>query len=82
MMSKKFIPVILVLTAASVFLAFQTRGSVDGDNPKSKYTKIIRNVGVLLEQGHYSPKTIDDNFSKLVLKKFVGLHINTVNFNV
>jgi len=70
-MSKKFIPVILVLTAASVFLAFQTRGSADSDNPKSKYTKIIRNVGVLLEQGHYSPKTIDDNFSKLVLKKFI-----------
>jgi len=71
MMSKKFIPVILVLTAASVFLAFQTQGSVDRDNPKSKYTKIIRNVGVLLEQGHYSPKTIDDNFSKQVLKKFI-----------
>ncbi len=64
-------PVILVLTAASVFLAFQTRGSSDSDNPKSKYTRIIRNVGVLLEQGHYSPKTIDDNFSKLVLKKFI-----------
>jgi carboxyl-terminal processing protease len=71
MMSKKFIPVILVLTAASVFVAFQTHGSTDGDNPKSKYTRIIRNVGVLLEQGHYSPKNIDDNFSKLVLKKFI-----------
>jgi carboxyl-terminal processing protease len=71
MMSKKFMPVILVLTAASVFLAFQTHGSTDGDNPKSKYTRIIRNVGVLLEQGHYSPKNIDDNFSKLVLKKFI-----------
>ena len=71
MMSKKFIPVILVLTAASFFIAFQSRGSADHDNPKSKYTKIIRNVGVLLEQGHYSPKPIDDNFSKLVLKKFI-----------
>lgn len=71
MMSKKFIPVILVLTAASLFLAFQTQGRSDSDNPKSKYTRIIRNVGLLLEQGHYSPKTIDDNFSKLVLKKFV-----------
>jgi carboxyl-terminal processing protease len=71
MMSKKFIPVMLVLTAASVFLAFQTQGSTDRDNPKSKYTKIIRNVGVLLEQGHYSPKSINDDFSKLVLKKFI-----------
>ena len=70
MMSKKFIPVILVLTVASLFAAFQTQGKSDHDNPKSKYTRIIRNVGLLLEQGHYSPKTIDDSFSKLVLKKF------------
>jgi carboxyl-terminal processing protease len=71
MMSKKFIPVVLVLTAASFFVAFQTKGRSENDNPKSKYTRIIRNVGLLLEQGHYSPKTIDDNFSKLVLKKFI-----------
>lgn len=71
MMSKKFIPVILVLTLASLFIAFQTQGKSDNDNPKSKYTKIIRNVGSLLEQGHYSPQKIDDHFSKLVLKKFI-----------
>jgi len=72
MMSKKFIPVILVLTATSLFVAFQTQGKPDDrDNPKSKYTRIIRNVGLLLEQGHYSPKAINDNFSKEVLKKFI-----------
>ncbi|MBK8610808.1 MAG: carboxy terminal-processing peptidase [Chitinophagaceae bacterium] len=71
MMSKKFIPVVLVLTAASLFVAFQTQGRTDSDNPKSKYTRIIRNVGMLLEQGHYSPKTIDDSFSRLVLAKFI-----------
>jgi carboxyl-terminal processing protease len=70
MMSKKFLPVILVLTGASLFLAFQTQGRSDNDNPKSRYTKVLRNVGMLLEQGHYSPKKIDDNFSKLVLKRF------------
>ncbi len=72
MMSKKFLPVVLVLTAASLFLAFQTQGKSEHDNPKSKYTRIIRTVGVLLEQGHYSPKKIDDDFSKLVIKKFIG----------
>ncbi|MBK8787139.1 MAG: carboxy terminal-processing peptidase [Chitinophagaceae bacterium] len=71
MMSKKFIPVILVLTAASLFVAFQSQGKPDNDNPKSKYTRIIRNVGLLLEQGHYSPKPINDDFSKTVLKKFI-----------
>lgn len=71
-MSRKFIPVILVLTAASFFIAFQTQGLSDKDNPKSRYTRILRNVGMLLEQGHYSPKPIDDNFSKLVLEKFIA----------
>ena len=72
-MSKKFIPVVLVLTAASLFLAFQSQGKNDNneDNPKSRYAKILRNVGILLEEGHYSPKKIDDNFSKEVFKKFV-----------
>ncbi|RYY69737.1 MAG: tail-specific protease [Chitinophagaceae bacterium] len=72
MMSKKFIPVILVLTAASFFVAFQSQGKNDDtDNPRSRYAKILRNVGVLLEEGHYSPKKIDDAFSKDVFTKFV-----------
>lgn len=71
MMSKKFIPVILVLTGASLFLAFQTQGKNDtDDNPKSKYAKVLRYVGMYLEEAHFSPKKIDDGFSKLVLKKF------------
>ncbi|RYY48408.1 MAG: PDZ domain-containing protein [Chitinophagaceae bacterium] len=72
MMSKKFIPVILVLTAASFFVAFQSQGrNDDKDNPRSRYAKILRNVGVLLEEGHYSPKKIDDAFSKEVFNKFI-----------
>jgi carboxyl-terminal processing protease len=72
MMSKKFIPVILVLTGASLFVAFQSQGKNDtDDNPKSRYSKVLRNVGILLEEGHYSPKKIDDAFSTVVLKKFI-----------
>jgi carboxyl-terminal processing protease len=71
MMSKKFIPVILILTGASLFVAFQSQGKTENeDNPKSRYSKVIRNVGILLEEGHYSPKKIDDAFSQEVLKKF------------
>ena len=70
MMSKKILPIILVLTGAGLFLTFQTQGKSDNDNPKSKYAKVLRNVGMLLEQGHYSPKKIDDKFSKQVFKKF------------
>ncbi len=72
-MSRKFLPVMLVLTAASLFIAFKTlgRGDMDKDNPKSKYAKVLRNVGILLEEGHYSPRKINDDFSKLVFKKFL-----------
>ena len=69
-MNKKFFPVLLVLTVASFFFAF-SRSSSASDNPKSKNEKILHNVGLLLEQGHYSPKKIDDNFSAAVLKAFV-----------
>lgn len=71
-MSKKFLPVLLVLTGASLFLAFRTQGKTekDDDNPRMRYAKVLRNVGVLLEEGHYSPKKIDHNFSKQVLQKF------------
>ena len=68
-MSKKFLPVLLVLTVGSLFVAFQTQGR-GGDNPKTKNEKILRNVGLLLEQGHYSPRIIDDSFSTAVLHRF------------
>ena len=71
-MSKKIIPVILALTGAGLFIAFQTEGRAGTDeNPKIRYSKILRNVGILLEEGHYSPRKIDDAFSKDVYKKFI-----------
>ncbi len=71
-MSKKFIPIMLVLVAAGIFIAFKSQGSNEptGENPKAKFAKILKNVGILLEEGHYNPKKIDDVFSKAVLKRF------------
>ena len=69
-MSKKFFPVFLVLTGTILFLAFQSQGKSE-DNPKSKNEKIIQNVGMLLEEGHLSPRIINDDFSKLVMKRFL-----------
>ncbi|MEJ7589110.1 MAG: carboxy terminal-processing peptidase [Ferruginibacter sp.] len=68
-MSKKFFPVFLVLTGTILFLAFQTQGRTD--DPKSKNEKILQTVGMVLEQGHFSPKKIDDSFSRLVLNRFI-----------
>jgi carboxyl-terminal processing protease len=72
-MSRKLLPVMLVLAAASLFLAFRSLGSTNNDgrdNPKSKFSRVLRNVGILLEEGHYSPRKLNDDFSKLVMKKF------------
>ena len=71
-MSKRIIPVIIALTIASVFIAFKSQGSADTDDtPKARYSKVMRNVGLLLEEGHYQPKAIDDAFSKEVFKEFI-----------
>ena len=73
MMSKKFIPVMLVLMSVGLFIGFKSMGKSESskeENPKLRYAKILKNVGILLEEGHFSPKKIDDEFSKAVLKRF------------
>jgi carboxyl-terminal processing protease len=71
-MSKKFIPVLVLLICGGLFVTYGVMGRTDklADNPKTKYEKILKNVGIVLEEGHYSPKKIDDAFSKEVLKKY------------
>ena len=69
-MSKKFIPVLIVLILAGLFIGYGVKGKSDSNDPKTKYEKILQNVGIVLEQGHYNPKKIDDKFSQEVLKKF------------
>lgn len=69
----KRLPVLIMMLIAGSFLAFKTmgRGTVD-PNPPSKYEEILRLVGKMLEEAHYSPQNINDAFSKKVFKKFVG----------
>ncbi len=72
-MSRKFIPVMLALLGTGLFIGFRSMGKADkvtDENPKIRYAKILRNVGILLEEGHFNPKTINDDFSKAVLLRF------------
>lgn len=66
----KRLPILLILLIAGTFLAFQSLGK--SSNPPSKYDKILRNVGQMLIQAHYSPKDINDEFSKKIFKKFLN----------
>src|SRR5258708_651994 len=73
MFSKKNLPVVLLLLGAGLFLAFRTLGFGSGGEKSlpTKYEKILHNVGEMLTEIHYSPKKIDDNFSREIFKKFL-----------
>lgn len=72
MVKRKNLPVVLIVLGAGLFLAFRTLGIGRGGNPPAtKYEKILHNVGEMLTEIHYSPKKIDDNFSKEIFKKFL-----------
>jgi carboxyl-terminal processing protease len=72
MVKRKNLPVVLIILGAGLFLAFRTLGLGNiGNPPATKYDKILHNVGEMLAEIHYSPKKIDDNFSKEIFKKFL-----------
>ncbi|WP_207493409.1 carboxy terminal-processing peptidase [Aridibaculum aurantiacum] len=69
MLNRKVLPLVLVMIFAGVFWAFQSQG----ENGKSLTTqqKILTTLGSIIEQNHYSPKPINDAFSKEVFKRFL-----------
>ncbi len=72
MVKRKNLPIVLIILGAGLFLAFRTLGIGGGSKPPAtKYEKILHTVGEMLSEAHYSPKKIDDNFSKEVFKKFL-----------
>ena len=66
----KRLPILVMLVAAGTFVAFKSLGK--NSNPPDKYEKILRNVGQMLTEAHYSPKLINDQFSKEVFKKYMN----------
>jgi len=70
MQNKKYIPLVILMTFIAVFFTFQSQGKNEED-PKQRYEKILRNLNVLIKEAHFKPKTIDDAFSKTILKSFV-----------
>jgi len=75
MFSKKSLPVIALLLCAGLIAGFKSLGW-GGGTPPSKYEKILHNIGEMLSQIHYSPKKIDDNFSKEIFKKYLSEKID------
>src|SRR4030095_14678550 len=58
---------IIILLVAGVFFAGSVKKETD---PPGKYEKILHNVTEMLKEAHYSPKLIDDSFSKKIFYKY------------
>jgi carboxyl-terminal processing protease len=69
LISMKRLPLVIAMVIAGVFLAFNTMGK-SNTPPPTKYEKILQMVGEYLKQGHFSPKDINDEFSKKVYTKY------------
>jgi carboxyl-terminal processing protease len=65
----------LVLTAlvlfGSLFIAFRSIYGTDSNEKIAQQQKLLSTVGALLEQQHYSPKKIDDDFSKKIFNAYL-----------
>ncbi|RYG02918.1 MAG: tail-specific protease, partial [Chitinophagaceae bacterium] len=71
MFKKKNLPVVILLVGAGLVLAVRSFGIGNG-TPPTKYEKILHNVGDMLAEIHYSPRKINDDFSKEIFKKYLG----------
>lgn len=70
MLKRKVLPVLLAVLLTGILWAFQSQGG--NGNPTSTQQKILTSLGNIIEQNHYKPKTIDDNFSKQIFKKYLA----------
>jgi len=70
----KRLPIVILMVVAASFLAFKTMGTGPNNstNPPTKYEQILRLIGEIFSQAHYSPQKIDDSFSQKVFKKYMN----------
>jgi carboxyl-terminal processing protease len=67
MLKRTVLPAVLIIFLGITLWAFK-QNNRNGD---SKEQMLLTAIGTILEQKHYSPKPIDDNFSKQVFKKYL-----------
>lgn len=65
----KVFTTIIIIGAA--FFAFKTTEKQNGESPEIRHRKLLSTIGHLLETEHYSPRKIDDEFSKDVFKEYL-----------
>ena len=69
----KRLPIVVMFALTGSFLAFRSIGNITLDKtPPGKYEQILKLVGDMLNQAHYSPQEINDAFSKKIFAKYIG----------
>ncbi|HTN37557.1 MAG TPA: hypothetical protein VL053_10815, partial [Arachidicoccus sp.] len=71
MISKKAIPVFALVLVGGIFSALSCKGNNDNDT-LTRQQQLLVGLGMIIEQRHYSPKKIDDAFSKEIFDKFLA----------
>jgi carboxyl-terminal processing protease len=71
MMNKRVLPFVLPVVLVLVLLVAKSWGYEKAE-PATRYEKILTTIADILEQGHYSPKKLDDKFSKDVFNTFLN----------
>lgn len=67
MLKRTVLPAVLIILLGVTLWAFKQSNKKND----SKEQMLLSAIGTILEQKHYAPKTIDDNFSKQVFKRFL-----------
>ncbi len=70
MMNRKVLPFVLVAVVVFV-MVFANSWGFRKTEPSGRFEKILTTVAELLEQGHFSPKKLDDAFSKQVFDAYL-----------
>lgn len=74
MMNRKVWPLMVIVLFGGIFWAFtgtENNNKNSSEDQFAKEQKLLVAIGNILEQKHFSPKAIDDVFSKQVFKKYL-----------
>ena len=72
LLNMKRLPIVIMMIVAGSFLAFRSLGNTGNAAPPDKYQDILKLVGSMLSQAHYSPQDINDEFSRKIFKKYLA----------
>ncbi len=70
MMKKTIIPVVCVIILCAFIWAFKVQGG-GNSGVDSNQQQLLTAIAAILEQKHFSPKPIDDAFSKVIFNKYL-----------